>query len=72
MGKVQEFNIPGTKAFGDISFSHFTFGQINDFFSSTDSYLYTAVQGRMQLRTFSTTASWQGQITGAAAAGADI
>ena len=72
MGKVQEFNIPGTKAFGDISFSHFTFGQINDFFSSTDSYLYTAVQGRMQLRTFSTTASWQGQITGAAAAGGKI
>lgn len=72
MGKVQEFNIPGTKTFDDISFSHFTFGQTNNFFSSTDAYLYTLVQGRMQLRTFSTTSSWQGQITGAAAAGGKI
>jgi hypothetical protein len=68
--RIEHYNVPATKKVS-ATFNNFKFGKTGEFFSSQDIYFYTS-KGDIQFRTFNGATSWQGQITGAAAAGGKI
>jgi len=68
--KIEPYNVPGM-AKSTADFRNWKYGKNGDFFSSMDIYVTTA-KGEVQFRTFNNTTSWQGQISGSAAAGGKI
>ena len=55
----------------DVSFRSATFGSTGNFFSSIDGYMTTS-KGKIQVRAFSGTQGWQGEIKATGAAGGKI
>jgi hypothetical protein len=68
--RIEHYNVPAQKKV-TATFNNFKFGKTGEFFNSQDIYFYTS-KGDIQFRTFNGATSWQGQITGAAAAGGKI
>lgn len=56
---------------GDVTFRSATFGSGGNFFSSIDGYITTS-KGKIQVRAFSGTQGWQGEIKAVGAAGGKI
>ena len=69
--RITEFNLPKRVHNKEVPFKKYSFGHNNDFFSSIDMYFYMG-EGKIQFRNTNVTAMWQGEISGATAAGGKI
>jgi len=69
---ITKFNLPDRIQNTNVSLTGFRFGKDGSFFSSTDVYLVFGGGKEMQLRSYATTKSWQGEVKGVAAAGGKI
>ena len=70
-GSISKYNAAKRKHNVSVKYKGFTFGKTGKFFNSSDIYFNFDV-ANVQLRSFSSTASWQGEIKGLAAAGGKI
>ena len=67
--RLEEYN--KGNVVGDVTFMSATFGSSGNFFSSIDGYITTS-KGKIQVRAFSGTQGWQGEIKATGAAGGKI
>jgi len=70
-GGIDKYNTAKRKHNVIVKYKNFTFGKTGKFFNSADIYFNFDV-ANVQLRSFNTTSSWQGEIKGLAAAGGKI
>jgi len=70
-GGIDYYNKAKRKHNVSVKYKGFTFGKTGKFFNSSDIYFNFDV-ANVQLRSFNTTSSWQGEIKGLAAAGGKI
>jgi hypothetical protein len=70
-GGIDKYNTAKRKHNVVVKYKDFTFGKTGKFFNSADIYFNFDV-ANVQLRSFNTTSSWQGEIKGLAAAGGKI
>ena len=70
-GSIEYYNKSKRKHNVSVQYKGFTFGKTGKFFNSSDIYFNFDV-AQVQLRSFNSTSSWQGEIKGLAAAGGKI